>query len=308
MLEREPPAAQVWIVIVNWNRRQDTLACLASVARSTLPAAHVLVVDNGSADGSAEAVRRAWPAVQVLQAGENLGFGRANNLGAERFLQEPTATHLLLLNNDAILTTDALARLVRAAEQGERIAAAAPKIYYAGAPQRLWYAGGRIDWKQGSGVHRGMGQEDHGQFDDAGAISFATGCGLLLKRAAVEQVGLFDPRYFFFGEDVDLSLRLLRAGYEICYCPEAVVLHQVGRSARQLGRAFTYYHMTRNRLLTMRNHAPWYRWVQFGLHFPILWGWQIVRAAARDRNLAVARGIWRGVRDFAAGRFERRGP
>jgi GT2 family glycosyltransferase len=272
VLEREPPAAQVWIVIVNWNRRQDTLACLASVARSTLPAAHVLVVDNGSADGSAEAVRRAWPAVQVLQAGENLGFGRANNLGAERFLQEPTATHLLLLNNDAILTTDALARLVRAAEQGERIAAAAPKI------------------------------------DDAGAISFATGCGLLLKRAAVEQVGLFDPRYFFFGEDVDLSLRLLRAGYEICYCPEAVVLHQVGRSARQLGRAFTYYHMTRNRLLTMRNHAPWYRWVQFGLYFPILWGWQIVRAAARDRNLAVARGIWRGVRDFAAGRFERRGP
>lgn len=303
-----PSAPRIWIVIVNWNGGEKVLASLASIARSTLKPGQVLVVDNGSVDGSVQAIRARWPRAEIVETGENTGFGRANNLGAERFLNDPAASHLFLLNNDATVASDTLEQLVGAMGRDRQIGAAVPKVYYVDPPRRLWYAGGEIDWKQGSARHRGMGQEDRGQFDGAGAVSFATGCGLLLRRAAVEQVGLFDPRYFFFGEDVDLSLRLIRAGYKIMYCPEAIVRHQVGHSARRRGGAFTYYHMTRNRLLTMRKHAGWRQWVQFGFYFPLLWGWKAVEAAVRDRDLGVCRGIWRGVWDFAAGRFERREP
>ncbi len=300
-------AARVWVIVVNWNGREETLACLDSLAGSTLPPARVLVVDNGSVDGSVEAIRQHAPAVEVLEAGENLGFGRANNLGADLFLHDSTGTHLFLLNNDATVAPDGLAHLLRAVRQ-ERVGAAVPKIYYASPPRRLWYAGGSVDWKQGSGRHHGMGQRDDGQFDQEGPISFATGCGVLLRREAVEQVGLFDPRYFFLGEDVDLLLRLLRAGFVIWYCPQAVVWHKVGHSLQRQGSMFTYYHMTRNRLLTMHKHARWFHWLEFGLYFPILWGWQIIKAALRDRSLAVARGMWHGARDFAAGHFDRRAP
>ncbi|RLC92567.1 MAG: glycosyltransferase family 2 protein [Chloroflexi bacterium] len=307
--EPEPSsAAKVWVVVVNWNGREDTLTCLASIMRSTLRPVHILVVDNGSMDDSVQAIRTCHPTVEVLEAGENLGFGRANNLGAERFLDDPSATHLFLLNNDATVAENTLERMVNAMGQNRWIGAVVPKIYYMDSPRRLWYAGGTIDWRQGSALHRGIDQEDIGQFDDARLVSFATGCGLLLGRAAVEQVGLFDPRYFFFGEDVDLSLRLLQAGYAILYCPDAVIWHKVGYSARRWGGAFTYYHMTRNRLLTMRKHACWHHWVQFGFYFPLLWGWQAVKAVARDEDFDVWWGIWRGVWDFAAGRFERREP
>lgn len=300
-------ASQVWAVVVNWNGCADTLACLDSLAQSALPLARVVVVDNGSTDGSVSAIRQHAPDVDTIEVKENLGFGRANNLAADLFLQDSTGTHLFLINNDAIVKRDTLSHLLQAVCQ-EGVGAAVPKVYYADTPQRLWYAGGHIDWKQGCGKHDGMGQEDKGQFDQPRAVSFATGCGVLLRRTVVEQLDLFDPRYFFLGEDVDLSLRLLRAGHVIWYCPQAVVLHKVGHSLKRQGNGFAYYHMTRNRLLTMRKHARWFHWLRFGLYFPLLWGLQIVKAAVRDGDLAVARGVWRGAWDFATGRFDRRGP
>ena len=300
--------AQVWVVVVNWNARDDTLACLTSVDRSTLQPAHVLVVDNGSNDGSVQAVRDRFSAVEVVELGENVGFGRANNLVAEHFLADREATHLFLLNNDAAIAEDTLARLVTATERDKGVGAAVPKIYIADSQRCLWYAGGAIDWKQGSARHRGMGEDDRGQFDQSEGVSFATGCGLLLRRAVVERVGLFDPRYFFFGEDVDLSLRLLGAGYTILYCPEAVVWHKVGHSVRQRGGAFVYYHMTRNRFLTMHKHANWRQWVCFACYFPFLWGWKVLKAFLLGGDTDVARGVWRGLWDSLTDHFEVRDP
>jgi len=302
------PAALVWVIIVNWNGREDTLTCLDSLERSTLPPARVIVVDNGSTDGSVPAIRERYPEVEILETGENLGFGRANNLGAERFLADPDATHLLLLNNDATVGRETLDRLVQAIEKDRRIGAAVPKIYYTDTPGRLWYAGGSIDWKRGSVRHRGKGEIDRGQFDNCKPVSFAPGCALLLKREAVEKVGLFDPRYFFQGEDVDLSLRLTRAGYTILYCPQVTVFHKVGSSRQRRNQTFTYYHMVRNRLLTMSKHATWSQWTKFVLFFPLLWGWKALEAAIYAGDPGAWKGILGGILDFATGRYYRTGP
>lgn len=298
---------RVWVLIVNWNARQELLNCLASIARSELSPARVVVVDNGSTDGSVAAVASHYPETMVIPLEENLGFARANNIGAERFLADPEATHLFLLNNDAVVAEDTLTRLLEATVRRPRIGAVAPKIYYLDDPTRLWYAGGAMDWKQGTARHRGMGQVDRGQFDAAQPVTFATGCGLLLHRAAVEEVGLFDPRYFFFAEDLDLCLRLQAAGYLVWYAPQAILWHEVGHSTGRRGGAFIYYHMTRNRLLTMHNHARWHHWLQFAAYFPLLWGWKALQALFWG-ELGVWRGMWRGASDFVAGRFERRVP
>lgn len=296
---------KIFVLIVNWNGKEDTLACLESLEASEGEIGRVVVVDNGSTDGSVEAINRHFPQVALIENQRNLGFGAANDVGMCLFLQEERCHYLLLLNNDTLVAPSAL-RVLASALSEEGVGAAVPKIYYADG-QRLWYAGGRIDWKQGSANHYGFGRRDEERFNRRGEVTFATGCALLLKRETLEKVGLFDERYFMFGEDVDLSIRLAKAGYRILYLPEAVVWHKVGGSVARKGEGFIYYHMTRNRLLTMSKHARWREWLPFLFYFPLLWGWKAFFFLIRGRP-QVARAMIGGAVDFATGRFDGREP
>jgi GT2 family glycosyltransferase len=295
---------EVFVLVVNWNGNEYTLDCLASLKASKEEIGRVLVVDNGSSDGSVEAIRRDFPEVTLIENRRNLGFGPANNIGMRLFLQEKKYPYLFLLNSDTLITPSALRILVSALGE-EGVGAAVPKIYYADG-KRLWYAGGRIDWKQGSAIHYGQGKWDGGPFNRRREVSFVTGCALLLKREALEKVGLFDERYFMFGEDVDLSIRLVKAGYRLLYLPEAVIWHKVGGSANRKGEDFIYYHMTRNRLLTMSKHAGWREWLPFVFFFPLLWGWKALSFLIQGKR-QVARAMTRGAEDFLKERFGTRG-
>lgn len=291
---------KILVLIVNWNGREDTLACLESLNATEGEVGRMVVVDNGSTDGSVEAINRHFPQVTVIENQRNLGFGVANNMGMRLFLQETRYPHLFLLNNDTLVAPNAL-KILTSALSEDGVGAVVPKIYYADG-QRLWYAGGSIDWKQGSATHCGFGRRDEERFNRRGEVTFATGCALLLKREALDKVGLFDKRYFMFGEDVDLSIRLAKAGYRILYLPEAVVWHKVGGSVARKGEGFIYYHMTRNRLLTMSKHARWGEWLPFLLYFPLLWGWKALTFLIRGRP-RVAWAMICGAVDFLRGRF-----
>ena len=209
-------APAIATIILNWNGRDTTLACVQTVLDCGQPPGRVIVVDNGSTDDSVAALRARFPTLIVLAAGENLGFARGNNLGVRHALATLAPAQIFLLNNDAFINPDTLPRLQAALAANPQAGAAVPKIYY-GDGQRLWYAGGHVDWKIGTGVHRHLGAADRGQADAAGVVGFAPGCALLVCRDVIEPAGVFDERYFFMGEDVDLSLRLTRAGRPLFY-------------------------------------------------------------------------------------------
>ncbi len=283
-------------IILNWNGRKTTLACVQTLLACGQPPERVIVVDNGSTDDSAAALHEYFPTVAVLAAGENLGFARGNNLGVRQALRTLAPDQIFLLNNDAFVNPDTLPHLQAALASHPQAGATAPKIHY-GDGKRLWYAGGQISWRNGSGVHRWQGALDQGQADTPGAVGFATGCALLLPRDVCEPAGPFDERYFFMGEDVDLSLRLTRAGRPIIYAPAATVIHRVGASSNRQGQPFIWYHMTRNRLLTVSKHAGARQKLQFFAYWPLLWTFKAAQFALLGQP-AVALAIWRGLRDF----------
>src|SRR5579884_395199 len=158
-----PDAPLVHVVILNWNGWRDTVACVASVKHSQYPRLQIVVVDNDSSDGSEAAIQLAHPDITVLQSGANLGYAGGNNVGIRHALAAG-ADFVWILNNDTTVAPDTLAELVRAAADPS-VGIVGSKIYYMAEPQRLWYAGGRIDWRRGISYNVGADQVDQGQFD-----------------------------------------------------------------------------------------------------------------------------------------------
>lgn len=250
-LDGEPRTTPtIAVVIVNWNGRHFLDACLGSVLEQR-PAPHrVIVVDNGSTDGSQEYLRTGWPQVVTLDAGSNLGFSGGNNLGIRDALAEG-ADYMLLLNNDAQLLPGALGELLAALEEAGAAAwAAAPKILYRANPDVIWSAGGGFDWWRGLSVHRGWDKHDRGQYDQPELMEFATACCLLVRARTFREVGLLDEGYFMYFEDADLAARAARTGGRVAYRPTARVLHDVQGSSGGVGNGQSpavLYYWTRNR-------------------------------------------------------------
>lgn len=244
-------APRVAIIVLTYNGLADTLACLASLERLDYPRErrHIVVVDNASQDGTPATVREAYPHVTVIENQANLGFAAGNNVGL-RYALAQNYDYALLLNNDTEAAPDMLANLVSVAEDDPRIGAVGPIIYYHAAPTRVWSAGGRIDWRRG--ISRMEGEvEDQGQFTAIREVDFVTGCAMLLRRAALERVGLFDERFFMYFEETEWCVRARRAGFRILFAPQAKLWHKIPLNAR-FDKEYLAYYMTRNRLLFLR--------------------------------------------------------
>ncbi len=215
------------VVIVNWNGRHLLDSCLASVFEQRPAPDRVIVVDNGSTDGSLAHLQTRWPRVVGMAAGSNLGFSGGNNLGIRAALAAG-ADYVLLLNNDAQLLPGALGELLAALEEaGHSVWAAAPKILYRADPDVIWSAGGWFDWWRGLSIHRGWNEPDAGQYDRPELMEFATACCLLVRGRTFREVGLLDEGYFMYFEDADLAARAGRTGARVAYRPAARVLHDV---------------------------------------------------------------------------------
>lgn len=294
---------RVVTVIVNWNGCATTLACVATLVQTGQDPTTIIVVDNGSRDESVPVLRARFPSLAVIEAGENLGFARGNNLGIQIALAEKSPDFIFLLNNDAFVDAETVPRLLVAFDRWPQAGAVVPKIY-AGDGRHLWYAGGDIDWTRGTSVHRAGGALDQDQVDHEGVTRFAPGCALLVHRTIIPSTGLFDERYFFMGEDVDLSLRLTAAGRPLVYVPSATVVHHVGTSSARQGQPFIWYHMTRNRLLTIDKHARGRQKVRFYAVWPLWWTIKGLAFAVQGQP-DVTQAMWRGMQDYRAGRFGR---
>jgi GT2 family glycosyltransferase len=247
------------VVIVNWNGRSLLDACLESVSRQTLSPAHVILVDNGSTDGSQAHVAAVWPRVRLVALDRNLGVAAGNNVGVEVALAAG-ATSVVFLNSDAEPAQDALALLASELERsGRDVWAAAPKILYRRNPSRIWSAGGEFDWWRGLSRDRGTDQLDRGQYDVPGDIDYANTCCLMVRAEAFQRVGRMDEAYYMYFDDSDFSARLRRRGGRIRYVPAARVLHDVQSSSQgapSRPSLFALYYTTRNRVRFIQRNAP----------------------------------------------------
>ena len=254
ILAPEPP--RVTAVVVSFNTRDDLRRCLASLrAHAGLPC-KVVVVDNASGDASADMVRGEFPEARLIRNRENVGFSRANNQG----LREAAGAYVLILNSDAELTPGALPALVALLDAQPRVAAVGPRTLNPDGTVQVSFGPALTplaEWRQRRLV-RGVRRRDPAALAEAEARAaverepdWVSGSCLLGRKQALDAVGGFDESFFLYEEDVDLCLRLRRAGWSIVFTPAAAVVHHLGRSMEtDPGRARLEYH---------RSHLRYYR-------------------------------------------------
>jgi GT2 family glycosyltransferase len=277
---------KVAAVVLSWNGREDTLACLRSLEGEDVD---VIVVDNASEDGTAEAVTGA----EVIRNERNLGYAGGMNTGIRRAL-ERGADAVLLLNNDVEIEPGAIAALAAAAPG---TAAVCPVVVFADDPGRVWYAGARFDPRRGYN-----GRHITETSDTATETERICGAAVLMLREALERVGMFDEDLFAYVEDADWSLRARAAGLRLLVVPAGRVRHKVSASTGGEGSPDAIYYSVRNLLTVCERHAPlgplgtWRRRLTaLGAFF--------VQALAGRRRRESMKALRDGWRDFRACRL-----
>lgn len=245
---------RVGIVLLSWNGLEDTLACLDSLAAVTYPERLVVVVDNGSKDGSADAVEAAHPDVVLIRLERNYGFTGGVNRGIGAAL-ERGADVVILLNNDMIVEHGFVEPLVEAVVADPTAAAACCQILFADPPDRVWYAG--ASFKPGRG-HHGRNTRLGEAPLPAGSAPYATECAcagaMLIPRSSLEEIGLLDDDLFAYREDLEWSLRARSRGRRILVVPASVVRHKVSASTGGEASSTSLYYDVRNGLVVAERY------------------------------------------------------
>lgn len=234
-------APELSILLVNWNTRQMTLECLASIVAETRRTSYeIIVVDNGSTDGSAEAIAREFPQVRLIEAGENLGFARATNLQAK----EARGGKLLLLNTDTVVLDGAIDALMEFSRRQPQAGIWGGRTLYADGslnPTSCW--GATTGWSclaQALGLSAAFpasGLLNPRAYpgwlrDSEREVAIVTGCLFLIERSTWNALGGFDPRFFMFGEEAELCIRAAERGARPMITPTATIIHYDGASNR----------------------------------------------------------------------------
>jgi GT2 family glycosyltransferase len=216
------------IIIINYNGLRFLPELFSSIREQTLEPAEILLVDNGSTDGSPGFVEENYPGTRIIRMPGNLGFAAAANAGLEASRFEASA----IVNTDIKLERNWLEKLASALESDERIGAVAAKIMLYDRPGLLNGVGGGMN-RLGYTWDLGMFEEDSGQYDDPAEVIFAPASAAMFRKSAVLSSGGFDESFFMYHEDVDLGWRLWLLGFRIITCPEAVALHHFGGSTKE---------------------------------------------------------------------------
>jgi len=301
-------SVDVSVIVVAWNVKGLVRDCLRSVFEQTRDVAfEVIYVDNGSHDGSVEMVRAEWPQVRVIANAENRGFIEANNQGIEI----ARGRYVLLLNSDTIVLDNVIAELVRFGDAHPDAAVVGPRVLnadrtlqrncfmfpsvlnmlllatylYKVFPRSRFFGRERMTWWD---------------FDAAREVDVVCGCCSLVRKAAIDQVGMMDPRYFVYGDDPDWCWRFRQAGWRVWFAPVGQIIHLGGQNTQQRARAFRWQ-LAGSTLLFMKLHRGAAAfWAGRLLHALFFWlrlpYWSVValtgQAKARENVGTYALGGW----------------
>jgi GT2 family glycosyltransferase len=279
---------RVFVIIATWNKVADVLHCVGSLRQVSYPSLDVVVVDNGSQDGTSEALRQSFPEVEVLRSEINLGYAGGYNLGIRRAV-ERGAEYVLLLNNDSEATPELVGELVRVARTDPRIAVVGARNLLMADQSRLWGAYGVLTW--GAFLVRVEGQSvaDGPQWRVVKDVDWIIGNGCLWSAKALKTIGLLDERFFAYHEDVDWSIRARRCGYRVVFAGTAALVHKgsSGIEPNLQESVPVRYFLGRNSVAVVREHARWYQRVQFGF----LCGVMLLAWFAKAQSLRITVGM-----------------
>lgn len=241
---------EVSIIIPNWNGKHLLKKCLSSIGKQTYRDFEILVIDNGSVDGSQNFIKKNFAQVNLIELKNNIGFASAVNLG----IKICTGNYMVLINNDTKVDKNCIKYLVSAAKKNKSAGMIAAKILQLDKPKLIDSAGDYID-AVGHANNLGYGEEDGMEFEKGKYVFLVSGGGCLIKRKVFESIGFFDPDYFAYMEDVDFSFRAQLYGYKAFFEPKAVIYHKHKATSSKYP-AFTEYLQYRNMTMTIIKDFP----------------------------------------------------
>ena len=294
------------IITVNFNGLEDTSALLGTIPQTD--GVEVIVVDNGSSDDEASVIQQRYPWITVVRSPKNLGFAGGNNLG----IKAAHGKYLYFINNDTLLEEREKRKedrgkrhfqpLIDRLESDAHIGVVCPKIRFSWDNNPIQYAG----YTPLSSVTLrnqpiGFGEDDHGQHDTPHPTPYAHGAAMMVKREAIEKAGLMPECFFLYYEELDWSMMIRRAGYDIWYEPAYTIFHKESKSTGQNSPLRTYY-ITRNRFLfAKRNIKAPKRFLTYCYLVLLVMPRDILKNLFK-RQTKQAKAVLKGVADFIRGR------
>ena len=264
-----PQECELSIITVNYNGLKDTCALIETIPFNDTM--EMIVVDNASKDDEAKAIQEKYPHIHTIRSDRNLGFAGGNNLG----IQAARGKYLFLINNDTVFREFNVQSIIARLESSDKIGMVCPKIRFSWGDYPIQFAGytplSPITIRNRS---IGFGEQDNGQYDSPHPTPYAHGAAMMVKREVVDKVGMMPECFFLYYEELDWSMMITRAGYEIWYEPACTIFHKESQSTGQNSPLRTYY-ITRNRLLIVKRNIQ-------GIKKYLAYAYLLSVVAARD--------------------------
>lgn len=292
---------KVSIIILNWNGLKDTIECLDSLKKITYPNYEVVVVDNGSEGNDAGILEEQYKNyIKVIGNKENLGFAGGNNVGIREVLKKGESEYILLLNNDTVVDSNFLDKLIETAESGPRIGIVGPKIYFYDDSNLIYTAGGKITHHPFKGIQipqRGQQEIDVGKFNTLEKVDWIDGCCMLVRCEAIKDVGLLNEDYFLYWDVVEWAMEMDKKGWICYYTPQSVLFHKISRTiSKNKNRQWYYY--VKDTLNFQSRHLRNRFWLTY---YPLRLIKDLIidpASAIRDKNFIKSRVAFKSHKDF----------
>ena len=288
---------ELTIITVNYNGLNDTCALIDSITFNE--DMEVIVVDNGSIENEASILQSKYPHIKAIRSNLNLGFAGGNNLG----IKAAKGKYLYLINNDTVFKEFKPQVLIKRLESSPKVGAVCPKIRFAWDNNSIQFAGytplSQITVRNKA---LGFGEEDKGQYDSPRQTPYAHGAAIMLKREVIDKVGLMPECYFLYYEELDWSMMITRAGFDIWYEPASTIYHKESQSTGQNSPMRTYY-ITRNRLLLVkRNYKGIKKYFAYAYLHIIVATRDILKYLLKGRT-DLLKATTKGLQDFNKSQF-----
>lgn len=246
----------VYIILLNYNGAQDTINCIKSIRLNEPNLSYkIIVVDNLSTDDSVDKLKNIDNII-LIEAKENGGFAKGNNLGI-KYAMEQGANYILLLNNDTEIEKNSISILLKKAKEDKAAGILGSRIMYYEDRDKINYYGGKYNWLKGINTHEKYQENYIDDGTDYKYTEFITGCCMLIKREVIEKVGLLPEEYFMYFEDADYCMQVMEKGYKLSLCTNSIIYHKVSISSGGENSPFSIKWGNRNRLIFINKYKKY---------------------------------------------------